>query len=163
MSLNAQVLMSIIAQESSTSNMASTMRSTPASYSVSLSHGTGANQSQLAWSAAGSVGGDTGEEFVIQALADDRGIVSMTSVKAIFIRNKSASSVLAVSVYGWTSLSPNLTPFFPRIPAGGAIAFVNPTAEGWTTGPSSTMNLISSAANQTVDYELVFIGEGTVS
>lgn len=163
MPLNAQVIASVIAQESSSSNMATTMRTTPASYALSLSDGTGANQAQVAWSDVDTIDGDTGKELIVQSLIDDRGTVNMSTVKAIYIRNKSATALLAVSAQNWSSLSPTLTPFGPRIQPGGVMLFTNPGATGWTTGASSALNLIAGATGQTVEYELVFIGEGTIS
>ena len=155
--------MSIVAQESSASNMATTMRTTPAFYSLALADGTGANQSQLAWSEVEAAGGDTANELFIQALNDDRGVVNFSSVKAIYVRNKSATAILLVTTQNWSTLSPALIPFNHRIQPGGAMLVTNPGASGWTTGPSSALSLIASAQGETVDYDLVLIGEGTVS
>jgi hypothetical protein len=163
MPLNAQILMSIIAQESSSSNMATTMRTTPASYSLALTDGTGANQSQLAWSEVETVGGDAANELMIQALSDDRGVVNLASVKAIYVRNKSATSVLSVTAQNWSTLSPTLVPFNHRIQPGGAMLVTNPGASGWTTGASSALSLVAAASGETVNYDLVLIGEGTVA
>ena len=163
MPLNAQILMSIVAQESSSSSMATTMRTTPASYALAMTDGTGANQAQIAWSDAGTVDGDAGKGLIVQALNDERGVVNLSTVKAIYIRNKSPTDVLGVSASNWSTLSPTLVPFNHRIQPGGAMLVTNPGAGGWTTGASSSLSIIVGGTEGTVNYDLVLIGEGTIA
>ena len=163
MGLTAQVLMSITAQEATSSNLATTMRTTPASYALMLTEGTGANQAQIAWSDVDTIDGNTGKELIVQALNDERGVVNLSTVKAIYIRNKSPTAVLGVSASNWSTLSPTLVPFNHRIQPGGALLVTNPGAGGWTTGASSSLSLIGGATEGTVNYDLVLIGEGTIT
>jgi hypothetical protein len=164
--------MSIVAQESSSSNIATTMRTTPASYALALTDGTGANQAQVAWSGTGTADADAGAELNPQALSDDRGTVNMSSVKAIYVRNRSQYDILSVSFSSWSSITPFA--FTVRVFAGGCFSYVNPAATGWTTTSSSRVTLGISMGPENpqlgtgvqpspVPYEIVLIGEGTVS
>lgn len=163
MALSAQIALSVIAHETTSGDISSQMRVTPATCALMLTDGTGANKAQVAWSSATTVGGSSANVLTIRSLSDDRGTVSLTSVKAIYIRNKSAANRLTVTTQSWTSLSQTLLPFNLLIPAGGACAYVNPTASGWATTVSSALSLIAEGEGQSVEYEIALVGEGSIS
>lgn len=171
MPLTAQIMTSILAHESSSDSMSTAMRVTPAVYSMTLANGTGANQAQVAWSGTGTAT-DAGVELNPQALTDDRGTVNMSSVKAIYVRNKSQYDILSITVTSWSSMTS--LPFSVRVPAGGCFSYVNPTATGWATTSSSRMTLGINIGPENpqagtgqpaspVQYEIALIGEGAVS
>ena len=162
MSIDGRINVDVLFHDKSTSNLSSQLRVAAATYSLPLTEGTGANQAQVAWTSSSTAGGSSANELIIQALSDDRGTVSMTAVKAIYIRNKSALYRLNVTVDSWTALDPTLSPFNLVIPAGGVFVHTNPTAAGWATGASSALVLIAEGEGQSVDYDVLLVGEGSV-
>lgn len=167
MALNAQILFSIVAQESSSGDMFSQMRVTQASYAASLTDGTGANQAQIAWSDSRVVGASESDDLVLTALVDDRGTVSFSSIKSWYVKNTSQyqvtlgrdqqGDVLPTNPWsGW--VYGNGTGF--TMSPGGAIAHCSPSASGEGVAAGSRIR-VSAAEGAT--YDIVLIGEGTVS
>lgn len=155
MALDAQILLSILAHESSSGDISRTLRATPATYSISLADGTGDNQAQVVWSDSRTHGGSN-DILDTSSLADDRGTVSFTTFKAIYIRNTHASNTLvAASIsIGQTGIS---LPSAVSIAPGGALLVCAPGAVG---RPSFAIT-ISGPSGTT--YDIVLIGEGTVT
>ena len=157
MPLNAQISLSIIAHELTSGDISRQIRVTPAIYAAMLTDGTGANQAQVVWSATEAIPEAGGTSFTFSSLVDDRGTVSITALKLMYVRN-AGTSVLTLSALDW-----DLPPFGGSINLvpGAVVTFVCPTATGWPT--------TSSGANLTVDtqdaspVEIVFIGEGTIT
>lgn len=152
MALSAQINLSIVAHETADADISRSIRVTPATYSVTLSDGTAANQAQVAWSGRRTLSGAS-ETLLLSALADSRGgspaTVTMTAVKGWFVRNS-----------GTATLSFAGGPF----PAGGAA--VAPGAAAAQCDPSAAG---MAAAGVTVTgsagavYDIVLVGEGTVA
>lgn len=163
MPLSAQLSLSVVAHETSSGDLSRQVRVASATYSLPLTDGSGANQAQVTWTSSATAGGATPDELIVQSLPDDRGTVNMSAVKIIYLRNKSASYRLSVTVDNWTTLDPTLLPLNFLIPAGGCCVYTNPTSTGWTTTASSAFSIVAEGAEQTVDYDILLIGEGTVS
>jgi hypothetical protein len=159
MALNAQILVSIVGQESSSGDMFNQMRVTPASYSLSLTDGTGASQSQVVWSDS-LTAYDT--NVTPGALLDDRGTVSITALKLIYLRNTGA-----VDLWLGSSIGSGQRVIFSKdqdiiVPAGGVFMLSNPSAAGWATSSGQTFYIVSTTgANPS--FDIVLIGEGTIS
>lgn len=153
MALNAQIMLSILAHETSAGDLSRTLRATPASYSTVFSDGTAAYQAQVVWSDARTLSGAS-ETLVLASLADTRDgaavSVTMTAVKAVYIRNSHASASLTFA--GAPLPSGGLA-----VAAGGAYAQVDPTAAGMAAGTIT----VSGSAGAT--YDIVLIGEGSVT
>jgi hypothetical protein len=169
MALNAQILLSILAHETSSGDISQTLRATPATYSLTLGNGTGANQAQVVWSDSRTIPGGSQDTVPLRTLTDDRGSVSFTAVKAMYIRNTSQSSIqLALGdalQEAWTS-----GPGYAvdgnnygetNIAAGGCLFFSDPTAGGAVVPQSEATIYINGASGLT--YEIILIGEGTVT
>ena len=169
MALNAQILLSILAHESSSGDISQTLRATPATYSLTLGNGTGANQAQVVWSDSRTIPGGGQDTVPLRTLADDRGSVSFTAVKAMYIKNTSANPVqLALGddlQESWAS-----GPGYAvdggnygetNIAAGGCLFFSDPTAGGAAVQQSADTIYINGNAGAT--YEIILIGEGTVT
>lgn len=163
MSIEGNINVSALFHETTGGGLASQLRASSASYALPITDGTGANQAQTAWSSSASASGTFANDLTIQNLPDDRGEVYLTSVKVIYIRNKSSTYSLLVTFNNWTSLDSALLPINLNIRPGGVFVYTNPTASGWTTDGSSTMSLIAEGEGQTVDYDVLLVGEGTVS
>jgi hypothetical protein len=158
--LNAQLTLSILAHESSAGDLSRTLRATPVSYALSLGDGTGANQAQVAWSDSRSIG-TTPEDLDLRSLSDTRDgaavAVAFTAIKAVYVRNTHATASLVVgggSFSGLGSLA---------IPPGGVYFVTAPSDGGFTVNPAAAVNARFAAASGTVTYDIVFIGEGTVT
>jgi hypothetical protein len=169
MALNAQILLSILAHETSSGDISQTLRATPATYSLTFGDGTGANQAQIAWSDSRTIPGGGQDQIPLRVLTDDRGSVSFTAVKAMYIRNTSQSPIqLALGEAlqeAWTS-----GPGYAvdgnnygetNIAAGGCLFFSDPTAGGAVVPQNEDTIYINGGAGLT--YEIILIGEGTVT
>ena len=159
MALNAQVLVSIVAQESSSGDMFNQMRVTPASYSLSLTEGTGASQSQVVWSDSLAAYDPV---ITPNALSDDRGTVSITALKLVYVKNTGAVDLwIGSPVLGGQRV------IFSKdqdiiVPAGGIFVLSNPSAAGWATSGGQVLSILSTTGAN-VSFDIVLIGEGTVS
>ena len=165
MPLNAQVLLSILAHETSSGDISQTLRATPATYSLSLTNGTGANQAQVAWSDAGTIDSQGDHTPDIRALTDDRGTISFSAVKLIYIKNTGSVALNLVGNGDWNT-GPQKLPDTSNyeVPAGGVWLATNPTAAGWTaTGASKYITIQNQSASTAATYEIILIGEGTVT
>lgn len=180
MPLNAQILLSILAHESSSGDISETLRATPASYSLELSDGTGANQAQVVWSDSVTQASQN-NDIDLQSLSDDRGTVTFTAIKAIYIANTSESANVGVQNYTETDGTPAFSnpwlsgPFqtqnyvstggvdvaFLYLNAGGAAAMFSPTAAGYSVTASSKILRVNAAPGAT--YDIIIIGEGTIA
>ena len=165
MALDAQVLLSILSHESSAGDISRTLRVTPASYSLALSDGTGANQAQVAWGDSGSIdqAGDITPNLA--ALTDDRGTVAFSSIKLIYIRNTGAASINLIGNGDWDA-GPQKLPDASNyeIPPGGVWLATNPSAAGWSVGPSNEyLTMMNGNESIAATYEILLIGEGTIS
>jgi hypothetical protein len=165
MALNAQILLSILAHESSSGDISQALRATPATYSLALTDGTGANQAQIVWSDSRTIGAE-GDDFVDAAgETDDRGTVAFTAVKLIYIRNTGSVPLNLIGNGDWATgpqKLPNTSNY--EIPAGGCWLATNPTAAGWSVGASPKYITIQNQSVSTAaTYEIVLIGEGTVT
>jgi hypothetical protein len=150
MSLDAQILLSILAHETASGDISRTLRATPATYSLSLSDGTGENQAQVVWSDARTLSGAS-ETLNASSLSDDRGSIALTALKAVYVKNSSTATLTftpaSAAAFGGTQ----------HVRAGGAALAVASDATGMAAG-----NLVVAGdAGQT--YEIILIGEGTIT
>jgi len=165
MPINAQVLLSILSHESTSGDISQTLRVTPATYSLSLGDGTGANQAQVAWSDSRTLGSGADDTLNVAALSDDRGVVAFTAVKLIYIRNTGAVAINLIGNSDWATgpqKLPNTSNY--EIPAGGCWVATNPTAAGWSVGASPKyLTIENQSASTAATYDIVLIGEGTIT
>jgi hypothetical protein len=161
MPLNAQILLSVLAHETANGDISRTLRATPATYALALTDGTGENQAQVVWSDSRTASQFT-STIDLEALQDDRGTVSMTAIKALYVRNTGA---VAVNWNGGSWVGGPLSApsdCLVSIPAGGAMLFVAPTAGGYpVTGSPNTIDVDTPSGSTT--YDIILIGEGTVT
>lgn len=167
MPLNAQIALSIVAHESSAGDLSKTLRVTPASYAVSLTDGTGANQAQVAWSdsrtATDCFGG--GDSLDLQSLSDDRGTVVFTSIKAMYFRNTGSTTIEwnDAGANSWSSFLGQPADSQIYFPPGVAMLLVAPSADGFpVTSSFRTVRFCVRGAGSST-YEIALIGEGTIT
>jgi hypothetical protein len=166
MPLNAQVSLSMIVHESSSTDLSQTLRATPVSYALSMADGSGANQAQVSWSSSGSAT-TTPTDLDLSSLPDTRGgaavTVSFTAVKAVFVRNKSASQALNIGGPAGATASAAFPPVAYPIAPGGCYCVVAPTEAGLAVSPSGARIARLAAASGSAEYDVVFVGEGSVA
>jgi len=150
MSLNAQILLSILSHETTSGDLSQSLRVTPVSYSMILANGTGASQAQVAWGDARTLSGAT-DEINASSLVDDRGTVTMTALKAVYIKNTSTAVLTATpspaGAFGGTY----------TIRPDGAVVAVASDATGLSVGTLT----VAGSSGQT--YDVLLVGEGSVS
>jgi hypothetical protein len=152
MALNAQIVLSILAHETSSGDLSRTLRATPVNYALALGDGTAANQAQVAWSDSRTLAGAS-ETLNLASLADTRdgaaAVVSVTAVKALYVRN-SGTATLTFAGAPFPAAGQAIAP-------GGALVQCDPTAAGIT---ASGVTVTGSAG---CAYDIVLIGEGSVT
>ena len=161
MALNAQVNLSLLAHETSSGDLSSTLRATPASYALLLSDGTGAGQAQVAWSDSRTATDNT-DSLNLQSLPDDRGTVSFSAIKAFYVANKGTK---ALFISGEWTTGPNSNPdesYLVVVP-GGVAFFSAPTAAGYSVSSVSRLLSFISEDGTAVPYDVILVGEGSVS
>jgi len=165
MALDAQILLSILAHETSSGDIAQTLRATPATYSLGLSNGTGANQAQVVWSDSRTIEAQGDDTPDVRALTDDRGTVSFSAVKLIYIKNTGSVALNLIGNGDWNT-GPQKLPDTSNyeVPAGGVWLATNPTAAGWAaSGTEKYVTIHNQSASTAATYEIILIGEGTVT
>ena len=153
MALDAQILLSILAHETSSGDISQTLRVTPATYALSLGDGTGANQAQVAWSGVIT----TPATVNLKSLTDDRGTVSLSAIKTILVVNDGPDD-LRWNGGSWTT-GPSGSTY--GVPAGGAWFATAPSATGWAVGGAPQTMLFDSTGTAT--FSIILIGEGTIT
>jgi len=162
MPLNAQIALSIVSQESSTDELSSQIRVTPATYGLVLTDGTGANQCQVAFSDSKTIADNYDDGYRFSSMLDDRGLVSMTAVKVVYFKNTGTVSLDIGKNGSWTA-GPFTTERGCIVPAGGCVVLVAPTAAGWSTSEANAEIRVFNDNGSAGAYDILLIGEGTVS
>ena len=167
MSLEAQVLLSFLAHETDVTDVGRKTRITPVNYWQAFTDGTGAGQAQIVWSDSGTAT-TTPTDLNLAALPDTRDgaavTVTFTAVKAVFVRNKSTTNALNVGgSFALTAAAVFPATVLYQVAAGGCYCVVSPTDEGITINPNGVRIARVAAASGTADYDIVFIGEGTIT
>ena len=151
MALNAQILLSILAHETSSGDISQTLRATPATYSVTLGDGTGANQAQVVWSDSRTLAGPS-STLNASSLTDDRGTVSITAIKGMYFRNSSTAALTLTPLGSADAFGGS-----QYVQPGGVVVTVAPGASGMLAGSAA----VTGSAGQT--FDIILIGEGTVT
>lgn len=148
--LAATVLVDVHAQESRTGDLVHELRTTPFRYYVSLTDGTAANQAEMVWSDSRTLTSGA-ETLTLTSISDTRDGAAVTlnfsAVKAVVVKNTHPS--LTVTFSGAFTAWP--------LKPGGMVAIVDPSADG-VSG-----NTLSVSGGNGVTYDIIVIGEGTVT
>jgi hypothetical protein len=160
MPLNAQIMLSILAHETSAGDLSRTLRATPASYALSLTDGTGANQAQIVWSDSRIAPANDEDGTGLASFTEDGMNYSFTSVKVIYIRNTGTVELLWAGGEWPTGPNP-VAGAAIKIRPGGVVFMAAPDATGWATANSALRIDNQTATNGS--YEVVLIGEGTIT
>lgn len=169
MPLTAQASLSLVSHETTSDEMSTQMRVTPATFAAFFSNGTAANQAQVTWSGTRTIGESEVDDLVLTALDDDRGTVSFSSIKALYIKNTSAAEggiSLGRDQQGdepptspWTGTPTSFDSGY-ALSKGAAVFVCDPSAAGLAVAAG---NKLRAAGAPGSTYEIVLIGEGTVS
>jgi hypothetical protein len=168
MALTAQIALSILAHETSSGDLSRTLRATPANYAIRLTDGTGANQAQVVWSDARTAT-TSNDDLTLWSLADTRDgaavTVAVTQIKLVYVKNTSTTQDLRIGgvsgLDAFAGLPINLS---LTLSPGGCYLFSAPTDNGVSVTASASASAARfSAASGSCTYEVLFIGEGTVT
>ena len=163
MTLNANILFSLVANETDAGDYARDVRTTKVEYFKELSDGTGANQANLVYSDAGTfdeIYNATGVGFTF---SDERGSGSFSAIKLIYIRNTGNINLSWVMDGAWPNgpVSSAQGGSEMVIKPGGALLYFAPDAAGW---PTAGGQLRLACEPETIAaYEVILIGEGTIT
>lgn len=163
MALTAQIALSILAHEASGGDLSRTLRATPANYALTLTNGTGANQAQVVWSDSGTVAVTAENELSLDAAEDDRGSVAFSSLKLIYFKNKGPEALRLFPNQDWTGNGPIEGGGYIEVPASGVFLVTKADAEGWSVGGGARLIVQNVGEVYSSDYDIVLIGEGTVT
>ena len=159
MTLHANILFSLVANETDAGDYAKDVRTTKVEYFKELSDGTGANQAQVVWSFEGTFDGEYALGSNGLVFSDNRGTVDFSALKAIYIKNTGS---IDFSVSGWPDgpISENGSAFFRP---GAAALFVCPDANGWPANADYAFFLNAGDDSSDASAQVVLIGEGTIT
>jgi hypothetical protein len=161
--LTAQILLQIAAVETSTADLSATVTTTNVSRSLSFATGTGANQAQLVWSDSRTIAASGSDTLNLASLADDRGTVVLSAVKAIYIRNTGTAAITwAGGGWGGAPMDDASAGRLNVSPAG-MLLMTNTSAAGWTVDASPQEVVLENASSFTATtYDILLIGEGSI-
>ena len=165
MALNAQIMLSILAHETSAGDLSRTLRATPASYALSLTDGTGANQAQIVWSDSRTVVSPQ-ETLDLRSLTDTGDGASVTvafsAVKVLYVRNKATAADNIVTLSSVFIAYQGLDAGTHIVRSGGLFLCAAPGDDG-STAIIATNNTITISGAVGAQYDIVIVGEGTVT
>lgn len=160
MALNAQISVSVVSQETASYGISDETRVTPASYAVLMTDGTAASQAQVAYSDSYSWDDGSTVGYILAGLSDDRGTVSISSLKVLYVKNNGSDPLLVYSS-NFTS-GPIKNSGRIEIQGGGVAVLVAPTSSGWTVSGNSSLT-VDRQSGTNANFDIVMLGEGTVS
>jgi hypothetical protein len=161
--LSANILFSLVANETDAGDYAKDVRTTRVEYFKELTDGTGANQASLAWSDSGAFDELVNTTGVGFTFSDERGSGSFSAIKLIYIRNVGDINLLWVMDGAWPNgpVSSAQGGSEMTIKPGGALLYFAPDAVGW---PTTGGQLRLACEPETIaSYEVILIGEGTIT
>lgn len=165
MDISAQIVVQIAASETESGSISSLAKATNVRNAITLTTGTGANQAQVAYSAGRTIAIDSTQVLDLTDLDDSRGTLKFTAVKALYIRNTGTVAIKWIGYGDWDT-GPQKLPDASEleIPAGGLYLATNPSAAGWSVGASAEyLTLDNQSATTAATYDIVMIGEGTIT
>ncbi len=157
MTLHANILFSLVANETDAGDYAKDVRTTKVEYFKELSDGTGANQAQIVWSFEGTFDGEYALGSNGLVFSDNRGTVTFSALKAIYIKN---TGNINFSVDGWPGSPIDGSAFFRP---GAAALFLCPDATGWPANALYGFSLNAGDDSPVAGAQVVLIGEGTIT
>jgi hypothetical protein len=167
MPLNAQIMLSILAHETSAGDLSRTLRATPASYALSLTDGTGANQAQIVWSDSRTAT-TSNDDLPLKTLPDTRDgaavVVAFSNIKLVYVKNTSATETLRIGGVAGVTAFAGLPPAAAiQIDPGGCYFFCSPAGDGPSAGIGVEAVARFASVSGSCTYDIVLIGEGTIT
>jgi len=166
MTLRANVVMQFSATETASEGLVAASRSTAIDYSHVITDGTEAGQAQVLWTSSRTVD-DTGETLNARALPDTRSgasaTVDISATKVLVIRNTSDVQTLKIQTAAPSVWLPFPATVALAIPPGGVYAVSARDAAGYAHGATAEASIEAADANDDCTYEILVIGEGSVS
>jgi len=164
--LNAQILLQILATENSSSDLSTTVRRTNVSESLTFTNGTGANQAEIVWSDSRTIGAGADDQLFLESLDDGRGTVGFSAIKLVYVKN---TGTVSLTITGGDPLVWAAGPLGLEVgstisvPAGGVLMLTNASAAGWVVdGELEQIPLSNVSETVAAAYDIILIGEGGI-
>lgn len=165
MDISAQIVVQLSASETESGSISNLSKSTSVRDAITLTTGTGANQAQVAFSAAKTITANSSQVLDLADLDDSRGALAFTAIKILYIKNTGTVPIKWIGYGDWNT-GPQKLPDDSEleIPAGGLYLATNPSAAGWSVGASAEyLTLENQHASTPATYDVVMIGEGSIT
>jgi hypothetical protein len=166
--LNANILLSIVANETDAGDYAKDVRTTKMEYFKELTDGTGANQAQIVWSATRVIDGTEVDNISLRSLTDDRGTIVFSKITAWYIKNRGFEDLILGTDASEQSFPTAAWPFWPTRAGGGfylgadssLFYLITNQAKASVTSGSFAVRISGSPGGT---YDILFIGDGTIT
>lgn len=183
MTMNANVVLSALAHESSSDGLAQIMRSSEVDYAFTLADSDSATY--VSWSKAAEASVVTTTNYSLRSLTDDRGTVVLTTLNLFMLRNTGEAGTVAI-VYeedggavttpsSGTALSP--APFsiqaqytsgsvqaaFASLAPGDVYTVASPTGYSVSASANTIAVRVLPSPGTPASYEIIAIGQGAIT
>lgn len=162
MTLEADILFSIVANETDAVDFATDVRTTKVEDYTRLTNGTGSNQAQVAWSDKREAAVGQYDTLSTSSLVDERGTITIQGVKLIYFKNTGENPIFfnPNTANPFTSLfgDPEGSPQWFTLPVGTTAMFSRPG-----TGSLGGGTISVYAPFGPVSYDIVIIARGFIT
>jgi hypothetical protein len=160
--LEADILFSIVATETDAVDYAKDVRTTKVENFTKLTDGTGNNQAQFAWSDSRTVAFGEYDTINTSELTDERGTLIVQTIKLIYIKNTGTGEIVfpALGADPWSAIA-KTDDGYPQsfaLPSGTTAIFLRPAASGLSGG-----TITAYAVSGAISYDIFIIARGTIT
>ena len=162
MTLEANILFSLVANETDAGDYAKDVRTTRVEDYARLTDGTGNNQAQIAWSDKRTAASGQYDYVDTSSLTDERGTIVVQGIKVIYLKNTGASAITfdGNAQNAWSVLF-STEEGFPQsftLQAGTTAIFSRPASGNLGGGTLAAFNPFSA-----ISYDIMIITRGFIT
>ena len=162
MTLEADILFSIVANETDAVDFAKDVRTTKVEDYTRLTNGTGSNQAQVAWSDKREAAFGQYDTLSTSSLVDERGTITIQGIKLIYLKNTGENPIFFdpnvanpfASLFG----DPEGFAQWFTLPVGTTAIFFRPE-----TGNLGGGTISAYASVGPVSYDIVIVARGFIT
>jgi hypothetical protein len=160
--LEADILFSIVANETDAGDYAKDVRTTKVENYARLTTGSGNNQAQVVWSDSRTAANGQTDTIDMSALTDERGTITVQGIKLIYFKNTGANAIYFNPNVpnAWTGLfsSDEGSPQWFTLPVGTTAVFSRPGSGNLSGG-----QIAAYAGSGAISYDVLIIARGTIT
>ncbi len=162
MTLEADILFSIVANETDAGDYAKDVRTTKVENYARLTTGSGNNQAQVVWSDSRTAANGQTDTIDTSALTDERGTITVQGIKLIYFKNTGANEIFFNPNDGnaWAGVfrdDEGIAQWF-TLPVGTTAVFSRPGSGNLGGG-----QIAAYAAFGAISYDVLIIARGTIT